>query len=172
MSAQRASRPQHARPAGPSGSIVGVALRHPAPVDADPVHVPRRQTGYSLVALGRAVRPRAGVDLRADLGRASATRSILAVVTVLIVLLLLLPTMILVEAALPAAAALARVRRACCRSPIPAIVLVVGLAPGVLGGGARSSAARPWTLAFAIGIIVLPYAYRPIQAIASTPSTS
>jgi putative spermidine/putrescine transport system permease protein len=46
---------------------------------------------------------------------------------------------------------------------VPAIVLVVGLAPvysvvvKVLGGNV-------WTLAFAYGITVLPYAYRAIQA--------
>jgi len=46
---------------------------------------------------------------------------------------------------------------------IPAIVLVVGLAPvyrvvsSIFGSGV-------WTLAFAYGILVLPYAYRAIQA--------
>jgi len=46
---------------------------------------------------------------------------------------------------------------------IPSIVLVVGFAPvyrvvaGIFGS-------YPWALAFAIGIIVLPYAFRPISA--------
>lgn len=87
---------------------------------------------------------------------------VLAVVTVAIVLLVLLPTMILVELRIP------RLRRALelvCLLPIviPAIVMVVGLAPtyaavtDLFGSGT-------WTLAFAYGILVLPYAYRAIQS--------
>lgn len=87
---------------------------------------------------------------------------VLSMVTVAIVLLVLLPTMILVELRLP------RLRRALevvCLLPImiPAIVMVVGLAPtysvvtGLFGSGS-------WTLAFAYGILVLPYAYRAIQS--------
>ena len=87
---------------------------------------------------------------------------ILALVTVGIVVLLLLPTMILVHLQFPR---LRRVLEFICIIPItvPAIVLVVGLAPvysvvvKVLGGGT-------WTLAFAYGITVLPYAYRAIQS--------
>lgn len=87
---------------------------------------------------------------------------LLAAVTVAIVLLLLLPTMILVHIQFPR---LRRVLEFICIVPItvPAIVLVVGLAPiyavvvRVLGGSI-------WTLAFAYGITVLPYAYRAIQA--------
>ena len=87
---------------------------------------------------------------------------ILAVVTVGIVVVLLLPTMILVHLQFPR---LRRVLEFICIIPItvPAIVLVVGLAPvysivvKVLGGDT-------WTLAFAYGITVLPYAYRAIQA--------
>ncbi len=88
--------------------------------------------------------------------------AVLAIVTVAIVIVILLPTMILVELQLPA---LRRVIEFICIIPItvPAIVLVVGLAPiyavvvGVFGGSI-------WTLAFAYGITVLPYAYRAIQA--------
>jgi putative spermidine/putrescine transport system permease protein len=87
---------------------------------------------------------------------------VLAAVTVGIVLVLLLPTMVLVHMQFP------RLKRALefiCIVPItvPAIVLVVGLAPvysvvvQVLGGST-------WTLAFAYGITVLPYAYRAIQS--------
>ncbi|QNO36849.1 ABC transporter permease subunit [Protaetiibacter sp. SSC-01] len=87
---------------------------------------------------------------------------VLAVVTVAIVLFLLAPTMILVHLRFP------RLRPAfeflvLLPISIPAIVLVVGLAPvyqqigRMLGTGA-------WTLAFAYGITVLPFAYRAIQA--------
>jgi len=87
---------------------------------------------------------------------------VLAVVTVAIVLLVLLPTMVLVELRF---ARLRRVLEAVCLLPImiPAIVMVVGLAPTyavvtqIFGSGT-------WTLAFAYGITVLPYAYRAIQS--------
>jgi len=86
----------------------------------------------------------------------------LAVVTVGIVLVILLPTMLLVQLQFPR---LKRVLEFICIIPItvPAVVLVVGLAPvysivvRVLGGSI-------WTLAFAYGITVLPYAYRAIQS--------
>ena len=87
---------------------------------------------------------------------------LLAVVTVGIVLFLLLPTMILVQLRFPR---LRRVLEFICIIPItvPAIVLVVGLAPvyRFLGGIFGSSI---WTLAFAYGITVLPYAYRTLQS--------
>jgi putative spermidine/putrescine transport system permease protein len=87
---------------------------------------------------------------------------LLALVTVAIVLVVLLPTMILVHLQFPR---LRRVLEFVCIIPItvPAIVLVVGLAPvysvvvTVFGSGV-------WTLAFAYGITVLPYAYRAIQS--------
>ena len=87
---------------------------------------------------------------------------ILAVVTVLIVLLLLTPTMILVNLRFP------RLRpvfefTALLPISIPAIVLVVGLAPIYLQIG-RMLGTGAWTLAFAYGITVLPFAYRSIQA--------
>jgi len=87
---------------------------------------------------------------------------VLAVVTVAIVLLLLAPTMILVNLRFPKLkpafefAALLPIS-------IPAIVLVVGLAPIYLQIG-RSIGTGTWTLAFAYGITVLPFAYRSIQA--------
>ncbi len=46
---------------------------------------------------------------------------------------------------------------------IPAIVLVVGLTPIYLQIG-RTLGTGAWTLAFAYGILVLPFAYRSIQA--------
>lgn len=87
---------------------------------------------------------------------------VLAAVTVAIVLLLLAPTMILVNLRFP------RLRPAfefavLLPISIPAIVLVVGLAPIYLQIG-RSIGTGTWTLAFAYGITVLPFAYRSIQA--------
>tara|TARA_R110002020_G_scaffold35673_13_gene107500 strand:+ start:793 stop:1620 length:828 start_codon:yes stop_codon:yes gene_type:complete len=87
---------------------------------------------------------------------------ILAVVTVLIVLLLLAPTMILVSLRFP------KLRPAfefgvLLPISIPAIVLVVGLTPIYLQIG-RTLGTGAWTLAFAYGITVLPFAYRSIQA--------
>lgn len=87
---------------------------------------------------------------------------ILAAVTVLIVLLLFTPTMVLVALKFP------RLRRgfeflALLPIAIPAIVLVVGLAPVYLQIG-RTFGTGAWTLAFAYGILVLPFAYRSIQA--------
>jgi putative spermidine/putrescine transport system permease protein len=87
---------------------------------------------------------------------------LLAIVTVVLMLVLLVPTMILVQLQFP------RLRRALeliCLLPItvPAIALVVGLAPvysviaGIFGSGA-------WTLSLAYGILVLPFAYRAIQS--------
>ncbi len=87
---------------------------------------------------------------------------VLAAVTVLIVLFLLAPTMILVSLRFP------RLRRGfeflvLLPISIPAIVLVVGLAPIYLQIG-RTFGTGAWTLAFAYGITVLPFAYRSIQA--------
>ena len=86
----------------------------------------------------------------------------LSVVTVAIVLVLLAPTMVLVNLRFP------RLRRvfeftALLPISIPAIVLVVGLAPIYLQIG-RMLGTGAWTLAFAYGITVLPFAYRSIQA--------
>lgn len=87
---------------------------------------------------------------------------LLAAVTVLIMLVLLVPTMVLVRIRFPA---LERVLEFVCLLPItiPAIVLVVGLAP-VYSVVARIFGSGVWPLAFAYGILVLPYAYRAIQA--------
>ncbi|GAB2843809.1 ABC transporter permease [Microbacterium insulae] len=91
-----------------------------------------------------------------------ANSLVLAVVTVVIVLLVLAPTMVLVALRFP------RLRRsfefiALLPLTIPAIVLVVGLAPIYLQIG-RTLGTGSWTLAFAYGILVLPFAYRSIQA--------
>jgi putative spermidine/putrescine transport system permease protein len=83
-------------------------------------------------------------------------------ITVAIVLALLLPTMIFVELKFPR---LRRVLEFICIIPvtIPSIVLVVGFVP-VYSVVAGIFGSYPWTMAFAVGIIVLPYAYRPIAA--------
>lgn len=87
---------------------------------------------------------------------------LLALVTVGIVLLLLAPTMILVNLRFPRlASSFAFV--ALLPISIPAIVLVVGLAPIYLQIG-RTLGTGTWTLAFAYGITVLPFAFRAIQA--------
>ena len=87
---------------------------------------------------------------------------VLALVTVLIVLFLLAPTMILMNLRFPK---LRPVFEFAVLLPIsiPAIVLVVGLAPIYLQIG-RTLGTGTWTLAFAYGITVLPFAYRSIQA--------
>lgn len=90
------------------------------------------------------------------------TSLILAVITAAIVLVLLVPTLLLVELRFP------RLRRALelvCLLPltVPAIVLVVGLAP-VYSVITRLAGAAPWTLALAYGVLVLPYAYRAVMA--------
>lgn len=93
----------------------------------------------------------------------SVTNSlVLAVITVAIMLVLLVPTMILVKLRLPR---LERVLEFVCLLPItiPAIVLVVGLAP-VYSVVARIFGSDTWTLAFAYGVLVLPFAYRAVQA--------
>ncbi|WZH37626.1 MAG: ABC transporter permease subunit [Microbacterium enclense] len=86
----------------------------------------------------------------------------LAAVTVLLVLVLFTPTMVLVALAFPR---LRRVFEFVALLPIslPAIVLVVGLTPLYLQIG-RTLGTGAWTLAFAYGILVLPFAYRSIQA--------
>lgn len=86
----------------------------------------------------------------------------LAIGTVAIVLLLLVPTMLLLHIRFPR---LRRVMEFICILPIsiPAIVLVVGLAP-VYSVVARIFGSSVWTLAFAYGITVLPFAYRAIQS--------
>jgi len=84
----------------------------------------------------------------------------ITILTVAIVLLILLPTMLLVELRYPR---LRRILEFVCILPItiPSIVLVVGFVP-VYQTVAAVFGSQPWTLAFAVGIIVLPYAFRPI----------
>lgn len=87
---------------------------------------------------------------------------LIAVITVGIVLFVLLPAQIITALRYPR---LRRVLEFVCIVPItvPVVVLVVGFIPvyqvvsRVFGSGA-------WTLAFAIGIVTLPFAFRPIAA--------
>jgi len=87
---------------------------------------------------------------------------VIAFFTILVVLVLLLPTMILVELQFPR---FRKVLEFICLLPvtIPTIVLVVGFIP-IYSVVANIFGSTPYTLAFAIGAIVLPYAYRPIAA--------
>ncbi|MBF4615651.1 ABC transporter permease [Curtobacterium sp. VKM Ac-1376] len=87
---------------------------------------------------------------------------LIAAITVGIVLFVLLPAQIITALRYPR---LRRLLEFICIVPItvPVVVLVVGFIPvyrvvsQVFGSGA-------WTLAFAIGIITLPFAFRPIAA--------
>ncbi|WP_328821572.1 ABC transporter permease [Microcella pacifica] len=96
------------------------------------------------------------------LGVAIGNSLLLALATIVIVLVLLVPAMITVALKLPR---LRRVLEFICLLPIsiPAIVLVVGLAP-VYGVISRAAGSGVWTLAFAYGILVLPFAYRAVQS--------
>ncbi|MFC6354964.1 ABC transporter permease [Luethyella okanaganae] len=117
--------------------------------------------GHSLAHWGALFDP-ANASRYAPIWAGLGNSLVLAVATVGIVLLLLAPTMILIALRFP------RLRRPfefLCLLPIsiPAIVLVVGLAPVYLVIG-RSLGTGVWSLAFAYGVTVLPYAYRAIQA--------
>ena len=85
---------------------------------------------------------------------------VIALFTVIIILVLLLPTMILIELKFPR---LRKVIEFICLIPItiPTIALVVGFIPAYKTV-ALIFGSTPYTLAFAIGIICLPYAFRPI----------
>lgn len=117
--------------------------------------------GFSLVHWASLVDP-AQASTFAPIWTGLANSLLLAVVTVAIVLLLLAPTMILAQLRFPR---LRPVFEFVVLLPIsiPAIVLVVGLAPIYLQVG-RLLGTGAWTLAFAYGITVLPFAYRAIQA--------
>ncbi len=97
-----------------------------------------------------------------DLFQGIVNSLIICVITVIIVLVLLLPTMLLVELRFPK---LRRVLEFICIIPItiPTVVLVVGFVP-VYSAVVGIFGSAPWTLAFAVGVIVLPYAYRPIAS--------
>lgn len=104
----------------------------------------------------------AQADTYGDLFDGIRTSLLLAVLDVAIVLLLLVPAMLLAELRFPR---VHRLLEFVCLLPItvPTIVLVVGFVP-VYQVVQAIFGSDPWTLMFAIGVIVLPYAYRPIQA--------
>ena len=85
---------------------------------------------------------------------------ILCLITVAIILVLLVPTMVLIEMRYPR---MRRVLEFICLIPvtIPTVVLAVGLIP-TYSVVARVVGSDAWTLGFAIGVIALPYAYRPV----------
>lgn len=97
-----------------------------------------------------------------DLLDAIAVQLQLAALTVALTLVLLVPTMVLVQLRLPR---LRRTLEFLCLLPltIPAIVLVVGLAP-VYAGLARLFGESALTLTFVYAILVLPFAYRAIAS--------
>lgn len=141
------------------GIVVGVLFA--LPLVSTFLFTLRDGDGYSLVHWTSLFDPaRAAVFAPIWVGLGNSL--ILAFVTVAIVLLLLTPTMVLVSLRFPA---LRRPFEFLVLLPIsiPAIVLVVGLTPIYLQIG-RTLGTGSWTLAFAYGITVLPFAYRSIQA--------
>lgn len=110
----------------------------------------------------RSVAPWVAIGANDDLLRSIRVSLELAVLTVVVMLVLLMPTMVWVQLRLPK---LLRVVEFACLLPltIPAIVLVVGLAPvyrwvwGLLGES-------PNTLTFVYVVLVLPFAYRALAA--------
>ncbi|WP_193128190.1 ABC transporter permease [Gulosibacter sediminis] len=121
----------------------------------------RGDAGYSFQHWQALVDPENARSYR-NLWKGVTNSLLLALITILIVWVLFLPTIVLVHLRFPR---LARAFEFLTIMPIaiPAIVLVVGLAPlyrvivQVLGG-------EIWTLALAYGVLVLPFAYRAIVA--------
>jgi putative spermidine/putrescine transport system permease protein len=110
----------------------------------------------------RSLAPWLAIGANDELLEAIQVSLVLAVLTVLLMLVLLVPTMVWVQLRLPK---LLRLVEFVCLLPltIPAIVLVVGLAPvyrwvwSLLGES-------PNTLTFVYAILVLPFAYRALAA--------
>lgn len=91
---------------------------------------------------------------------------VIAAITVAIVLFVLLPAQIVTTLRYPR---LRRVLEFVCILPItvPTVVLVVGFVP-VYQVIAQVFGSGSWTLAFAIGVISLPFAFRPIATALTT----
>jgi putative spermidine/putrescine transport system permease protein len=104
----------------------------------------------------------ARIGTNPDLVEAITVQLQLAALTVALTLALLLPTMVLVQLRLPW---LRRTLEFLCLLPltIPAIVLVVGLAP-VYAGVTRLFGESALTLTFVYAVLVLPFAYRAIAS--------
>lgn len=104
---------------------------------------------------------RLSTDYKPLLDGATASLT-LAVLTVALMLVLLVPTMVWVRLRVPR---VSRVLEFVCLLPltIPAIVLVVGLAP-VYAWVTYFFGSDPATLTFAYTVLVLPYAYRSLDS--------
>jgi putative spermidine/putrescine transport system permease protein len=111
---------------------------------------------------GRSLRSWQAIARNEDLLEAISTSLQLGLLTVVLMLVILLPTMIWVQLRLPH---LRRLLEFLCILPltIPAIVLVVGLAP-VYGWLSYLLGESPLTLAFVYAVLVLPFAYRALAA--------
>lgn len=143
--------------------IIGilVGLFFATPLAATLVYTLRDGEGLSFARWTALFDPAASAAIR-PIWQGLGNSLILAIVTVVIVLALFAPTIILVNLRFPQ---LKRVFEFTALLPIsiPAIVLVVGLSPIYLQVG-RMLGTGAWTLAFAYGVTVLPFAYRSIQA--------
>lgn len=142
------------------GIIVGLFVVVPLAMTVE--YTFRNNGGGHTIAHWTAIFAPSSSSTYAPLWRGLTNSMILMVATVVIVLVLLVPTMILINLRFQ------RLRRifefiALLPITIPAVVLVVGLAPiyKVIG---RSVGTSAWTLCFVYGILVLPYAFRAIQA--------
>jgi putative spermidine/putrescine transport system permease protein len=104
----------------------------------------------------------AGIGEDSDLVEGILTSLELAVLTVVGMLVLLVPTMVWVQLRVPA---MRRVVEFICLLPltIPAIVLVVGIAP-IYAWVTYLLSSSPLTLTFVYIILALPFAYRAIDA--------
>jgi putative spermidine/putrescine transport system permease protein len=111
---------------------------------------------------GRSFAPWLAIGANPDLLRAIRVSLELAVLTVVVMLVLLVPTMVWVQLRLPR---LLRLVEFVCLLPltIPAIVLVVGLAP-VYRWVWHLLGESPNTLTFVYVVLVLPFAYRALAA--------
>ncbi|WP_029149708.1 ABC transporter permease [Microbacterium indicum] len=155
-----------AGPLAPSRAVrwvigVVVGLFFLVPLVATLLYTLRDGDGYSGANWARLLDPASASTLK-PLWTGLGNSLVLVLVTVIIVLVLFAPTIILVNLRFP------RLKRAfefvaLLPISIPAIVLVVGLAPVYLQVS-RTLGTGAWTLAFAYGVTVLPFAYRAIQA--------
>ncbi len=119
--------------------------------------------GHRTAATWRQLTDVSGISERYPDLRTGFLASIgLAVLTVLVMLVLLVPTMTWVRLRLPG---LSRTVEFLCLLPltVPAIVLVVGLSPVYAWVTYFVGAATIW-LSFAYVVLVLPYAYRALDA--------
>jgi len=159
----RGSGPGAASPAARRAALVVMGLVFAVPIAAMVAFSLRSAdgTGHDLGHWLALADPENGRAYR-NLVEGVTNSLVLAVVTAALVLVMLVPAMVLVHLRYPR---LSRVLEFVCLVPItvPAIVLVVGLAP-VYSVVARLLGSGAWTLALAYGVTVLPYAYRAVQS--------